>query len=125
MSTDFYKSLLESAQSLVAAEDDLIANLGTACCFVALKHSANISSLVYHDLNHRKGGSVNWVGFYLMRWAVTGFLLISQRVGTCCWSFSRQASLHQDCCRKRSVWHSSCHTTNSGRFSAPAVTNMS
>eukprot|EP01101_Sappina_pedata_P000359 TRINITY_DN10383_c0_g1_i1.p1 TRINITY_DN10383_c0_g1~~TRINITY_DN10383_c0_g1_i1.p1 ORF type:complete len:164 (-),score=61.66 TRINITY_DN10383_c0_g1_i1:68-559(-) len=47
--------ILESAQSLVSGEKDYVAN------------TANISSLVYNQLNSHSAGYVNWVGFYFVR----------------------------------------------------------
>ena len=46
---DFYRSLTEQAQALVADEPNLIANL------------ANISALLYMSLD-----DINWAGFYLL-----------------------------------------------------------
>eukprot|EP01126_Amoeba_proteus_P003092 TRINITY_DN11004_c0_g1_i2.p1 TRINITY_DN11004_c0_g1~~TRINITY_DN11004_c0_g1_i2.p1 ORF type:complete len:105 (-),score=15.11 TRINITY_DN11004_c0_g1_i2:773-1087(-) len=51
----FYSSLLASLQSLLSAEEDIIANL------------ANVSSVLFHDLNHAKNDTINWVGFYINR----------------------------------------------------------
>eukprot|EP01127_Copromyxa_protea_P012488 TRINITY_DN3272_c0_g2_i5.p1 TRINITY_DN3272_c0_g2~~TRINITY_DN3272_c0_g2_i5.p1 ORF type:complete len:161 (+),score=32.65 TRINITY_DN3272_c0_g2_i5:623-1105(+) len=53
--SSFYSELLESTKSMVSGVDDLIANL------------ANVSALVSLELNKRKNGNVNWVGFYIMR----------------------------------------------------------
>jgi len=61
MTSEFYESLISSAKGLVTGERDYIVN------------TANIASLVYHQLNLREAKKncnnvkVNWVGFYFSR----------------------------------------------------------
>lgn len=53
--TDFWLRTIASVRSVVEDETDLICNL------------ANISAVLFEDLNKVKGNQVNWVGFYLTK----------------------------------------------------------
>lgn len=48
----FYRELREEVDSMISTEPDLIAGY------------ANVSSLLFHAMNERKCGSINWLGFY-------------------------------------------------------------
>ncbi len=52
MDDAFYDALAADAAALVHNEPDVIANM------------ANLSCLLYHSLNKRTGGAINWAGFY-------------------------------------------------------------
>jgi len=52
---EFYDQLEREIASLISGERDYVAN------------SANVASLVYHQLNARSAGQVNWVGFYFFK----------------------------------------------------------
>lgn len=53
--SELYKRLNVDATAVMTGEKDLIAN------------TANVSSLLYHELLDWSPGVVNWVGFYLLR----------------------------------------------------------
>ena len=53
--TDFWRKTIASIKSVVEDETDLICNL------------ANISAVLFEELNAIKDNKVNWVGFYLQR----------------------------------------------------------
>jgi putative methionine-R-sulfoxide reductase with GAF domain len=54
-SLPFYERLRQSVRALTEGEPDLIAN------------TANISSLLFEELNKKKNNSINWVGFYFVK----------------------------------------------------------
>jgi L-methionine (R)-S-oxide reductase len=55
MSLSFYERLVSQVTVLTEGEPDFIAN------------TANISALLFEELNKRKNNSINWVGFYFMK----------------------------------------------------------
>lgn len=55
--SDFWLNTIASVSSVVEDETDLVCNL------------ANISAVLFEELNTLKDNKVNWVGFYLTRQA--------------------------------------------------------
>jgi len=53
--TEFWQGTIASIRSVVEDETDLICNL------------ANISAVLFEELNKVKDNKVNWVGFYLAK----------------------------------------------------------
>lgn len=52
---EFYARLLSECTGLVEGETDVVAN------------TANIASLLYHEMNRFRVSWVNWVGFYFVK----------------------------------------------------------
>lgn len=76
--SDFFANILKEAAALLEGEKDLIAN------------TANISSLVYHELNSfHKSPIVNWVLQKKNAIKKLGWLLFSKEQRTGPWTLSR------------------------------------